>query len=209
MRGLADLARSLVEILRDALPPWVVLVVAGLVVALVLPFYWKGQRRSLARRRIAALTGVPRAEAGRLEAEAFSLVGTDPDGLVGVAEEALRHGREALARQAIARLAGTGRRPDHVARLERLLEGPPPRLPEEEALGVARLLDAGLVEAARRRLDRARARWPELPEWKSLAGRLAEATRDQADPSQDRPGAREPDREPAPPPRPDDPPGRA
>ena len=173
MGGLSTLVRSLVEILGGVLPHWVILVLAGVGMVIVLPFYLKGHRRSLARRRISAMHGLSQPEAERLEAEAFSLVGRDPDGLVVVVEEAQRRGREAVARRALERLAATGRRPAEVVRLRRILEGPGPRLPEEEALAVDRLLQAGLTQAARQRLDRARARWPDLPEWDDLATRLA------------------------------------
>ncbi len=172
MHGLASLVRSVVEILRDTLPPWVILLAASVVLVGVLPSYLRGQRRALARRRISAMAGVPQPEADRLEAEAFRLVGSDPDGLVVLAEEATRHGREAVARRAIDSLAATGRRPAQVVRLARGLSGPDPRLPEEEALAIDRLLAAGLADAARRRLDRARARWPDLPDWEAFEVRL-------------------------------------
>lgn len=172
MGGLTTLVRSVAEILGRVLPPWVILTLVGIATVMVLPFYLKGQRRSLARRRISAMHGLSQPEAGRLEAEAFSLVGRDPDGLVVVAEEALRRGREAVARRALERLSASGRRPTEVVRLQRILEGPGPRLPEEEALAIDRLLQSDLTQAARQRLDRARTRWPDLPEWDDLATRL-------------------------------------
>jgi len=172
--GILDALASLLASVGIELPPWGMPVAALTVAAVLLPFVLRNMKTSKARKllkRASILDGPRRQEA---EAEALTLVHDSGPGLVAVADEALRRGRQAVARRAVERLAELGGQDKELRRLRQEMAPKMPASVTEMVLVVERFLDAGLVDEARVRLGRAERRWPRAPEWDALRGRLSQ-----------------------------------
>jgi hypothetical protein len=165
MPAILDLVSTLLRALGVHTEPWVLPAVGFAVVLVLSPFALVNQRTARARRVLQRAAQAGGAERERLEREAMAEVAGRPDGLIVIAEDALKAGRGALAREAVAQLRATGKRPSDLRRLERELDGPAqaagPKTPLEAALKVERLLAAGMREPAREALEAARRKWPE------------------------------------------------
>lgn len=170
--GLAGLVETLLGLVGLTLEPWMAPAALLFVVILAWPWIRLNLRTDEARRLLKQAARATGAERDRLEADALARVEGRPDGLVVVAETALAQGRAALARAAVDRLRATGKRPTDVRRIERTLEGPAPATPMEACLLVERLLGLGMVDEARARWEKARARWPEDPDLAALLVRF-------------------------------------
>ena len=157
------------------LPPWAVALVMACVAALMVPgsLYWvrsrrvKGILRSLGR----ASTDEQRAQ---LADEAMALATGRPRVLVALADDAHRLGMNLLRDRAMDELRARGAAPKDLRRLGKLVrkDAPPPMHPVEEAVFVERMIDEGLLGAARQRLGPARERFPEDTELAALEERL-------------------------------------
>lgn len=166
---------QLLSSLHQALPPWafaLFLVVTGIVGAK--PFY----RSILARQIGRAVARVARAttQAERLAAEddALKLAGQDTGLIAAVGDAAVRYNQPLLGRRVIEILDRMGDTKD-VLRLRRAMipEGPKKSgHPIEIAVAVQRLLDGGLYDAAKSRLDDGLERFPEDPDLLALREKL-------------------------------------
>jgi hypothetical protein len=172
MSGLRNLLDTFFAYEGWTLPPWAMpAVVVALVIALW-PLIRKNNATGDARKRFLAAGRETGAERARLEGEAFALVADNPVGLVVLAEEALKAGRTELATRAIDALRATKKRPDDVARLTRLLEGPQPANATDAAMKIERMLAQGMRDEARARWEKWRRRWPGDEELEGLGERL-------------------------------------
>jgi len=170
MAGLGTLIQALIALL----PPWAVAAigVAGAVwLVRGLRFRTRTRRiRELVRRRVRAEAP----EAAMLLDRALDVAGDDPALLGELARESRRRTQPDGWRIAEARLVQVSGGPAELARVRRL-DGPEARALDahEEADRVANLVEQGLPEAARARLDEARARFPDDPRLHALAARIA------------------------------------
>ena len=180
LSGLTDAVNSLLAEFGVELAPWMAPVFGLLLGALLLPMILRNDRTGRARKLIPRLVETSAAERDAARARILALVADNPVGLVVVAEESLRRGQVPLARMAVAALVRSGKRPADARRLLLELEGPPPTMPTEAALVVERLLSAGLLDEAERRLASAVARWPDDPELAAVEEHLDAARQSQA-----------------------------
>lgn len=165
MGGISQLVGQLLSRMGVSLSgPQLVLVLA-VVSALMLPGFVRNARVSVARSHLARARLLSGPERQAAEDSVLRAAGEQPAVLVAVAEEALRLGREGLARAATERLGATGKERKAYRALQRSLAPPAPKeaLLEEVLVVVERLIDEGRTEEASRRLDIARQRWPEAP----------------------------------------------
>lgn len=172
-RGIAGLVETIVDALGLHLKPWMAPAAVLFCVLLAWPFMRANFATDDARRLLKSAARERGAERVRLEGQALEKVKGKPVGLVVVAETALAQGREDLARDAIAALRVTGKRPVDVVRLQRALDGPQPATALEAALTVERLLDAGATAKAHERWVRYRERWPEDADLGALERRFS------------------------------------
>lgn len=167
--GIAGLLDTILELLGVHLEPWMApaAVVAGAL--LLLPLLLRNQNTARARRVLGRLTtATTAAQRAAIEAEAFSLVRGNVDGLVALADAAQQRGRTDLARRCVEGLRELGGRPAELRRLVRQLDGDFPATVEEVVVRIGNQRDAGLHVAAAETLARAEARWPGHPELVSL-----------------------------------------
>ncbi len=171
MRVIIQLLGSL----HAALPPWVfALVLIGLLALGARPMY----RMSLARqiRRLAGKASQAGDVASRVAAEdeALAIAGDDRTLLVVAGDVAVFYRLTALLKRVVERLEA-GPADADLRRLRGALlpeAAKKPGHPIEVALAVQRLLDSGLYEAARTRLDEGLARFPADPDLAALRERL-------------------------------------
>lgn len=170
---MAALARFLQDIFDVmGLPHWMgVGAVFGVILA-ALPWILRNRNTDLARRMLRAsvtLKGDQRAEAER---QVLAKVGGHPMGLLVVAEEAHKLGRDDLARAALRQLRATGKLVAEHRAIERSIEGPMPATVDEAVLTVERLITAGMRDVAAEKLARFQARWPGESELNALTTRI-------------------------------------
>ncbi|MEC7946032.1 MAG: hypothetical protein VX265_00610 [Myxococcota bacterium] len=178
MGGILDSLGSLLAAAGVDLPPWGLPVFALIVMLVLLPRIFANMETSRARRLVQRSRGVEGDERVRMEQKALEVAGARPMSLVAVADEAIRIRRSPLAVQAVERLAETDGARDHLRRLRKALRNDD-KLPGSAlaaALVVERLLDAGAVGEAGRRLGRFEKRWPGHPDLQ-VAARKVQAAR--------------------------------
>lgn len=183
MSGITDALVQLLEALGVPIHPWTLPALALVVMGLLSPLILKNLKTGKARKLLKRARILSGAERQRLEAAALDEVGDHPMGLVAVAEEALRLGRKALARDAVARLARTGKARGHLRRLNREIDPDPlPPTVDATVLVIERLLEGGLVDEADRRLGRAHSKFGAHDDFIALAAQI-ERARDPANAS--------------------------
>ena len=159
--AMTEVISSLLGVLGIELAPWMAPLAALLLMIVLLPLILANMKTSRARKllkRAHLLNGV---EGRALEEEALRLVSSRPMGLVAIADEAIRHGRYGLARDAVARLRETGAQRAHLRRLTEAVDPTPlPPSVNETLLLIERLDQSGLRDEAERRWLAARRRWP-------------------------------------------------
>jgi len=173
--GILDALASLLASVGIELPPWGMPVVALAVAAALMPFVLRNMKTSKARKLLKQASILDGHHRQSTEADALALVHDSGPGLVAVADEALRRGRHVVASQAIHRLAELGVEEKELRRLRLEMAPKMPASVTEMVLVVERFLDAGLVDEARVRLERAERRWPRASEWSQLRVRLEQA----------------------------------
>ncbi|MCB9765071.1 MAG: hypothetical protein H6739_35180 [Alphaproteobacteria bacterium] len=142
------------------LAPWMAPLAAALLALLFLPLYRVNFRTKQARKRMVRAGAARPEQRDALTAEALGLVTGNPMGLIVVAEEALNRGMRPVAEEAVRQLAETGKRRPELRRLQRQLSDERPTTAEAEAAAIEHLLESGMREKARERLQRARERFP-------------------------------------------------
>lgn len=173
MGGLGQLVNALVGLTEGLVPHWVW--PAGLLVlaALAWPSVRRNTRTDQARKAFRTATRLGHDARLAQEDAAVDLVADHAEGLVALADLALAEGRPRVVPHIVARLRALGARPEHVRRLEAVLAGPQPQTALEAAIIVERLWEQGQAEEAVRRLERARARFPDDADLAALAARVA------------------------------------
>jgi hypothetical protein len=172
MRGLSNIFQSLLTALGIENQPWIGPIVFVVLLALIWPYLQRNLKTDRGRQRIRGLADMPLPERQKAQDEALQMIGEEPDGLVALADESLRQGDRDYARRVVDRLKATGKKKDHVRRLDALLVDRNLQLPEQTVIAVERLLDTGLLEPARQRLAPALERWPDHPELLALRARI-------------------------------------
>lgn len=172
MRGLPALFQSILSMIGLKNAPWVGPLIFMVILALALPLMQKNAGTDRARRKLRGLNDLPMAERPKHYEEIFGMVADNPEGLVALADESLRNNNKEFAQLCVERLKATGKRADHVRRLERAMEPPGPAMPEQAAIAIERLLESGLLEEAGKRLSFATAKWPGHPELVALEEQL-------------------------------------
>lgn len=176
MSGITDALLQLLGALGVPIHPWTLPALALVVMGVLSPLILKNLKTGKARKLLKRARILGGAERQRLEAAALDEVGEQPMGLVAVAEEALRLGRKALAREAVARLARTGKARAHLRRLRREIDPDPlPATVDATVLVIERLLEGGLVDEADRRLGRAHGKFGAHNDFAELANRIERA----------------------------------
>lgn len=160
LKGILEAFASLLGAFGLQLQPWMAPAFLLLVAAALFPMIRRNHRTGRARRLMRQLTYVDAEQRRSLERRVLTLVRGDADGMIAVADEALRSGRRNLARTAVESLRSTGRRGQHLRRLEQQLAPPSAPTVAEERLAIRNLVAAGMNAEALARVRRARERWP-------------------------------------------------
>lgn len=164
--------------LHQILPGWAYMVLVALLAVVALPTFVFSMRarqiRSAVRRVARATTIEARREA---EDDAFALTADHPRLLTNLAEEALRLNQRAVFDRVVTRLTFLGGHDAILASFAKR-QGPAKTSnhPIEAAIAVRRLIEAGLLDRARDRLDEADARFPGDPELAVVRQELTAAT---------------------------------
>lgn len=172
MGGVGQLFDSILASLGLDGIPFIHPLIFVVILALVWPLMQRFATNDRARRLVKSLPELPLAEREAVQQRALEMVGGEPQGLLVIAEEALRVGMKVYATSVLQKLEATGKLPEDVRRLQRELQGAAPVMPEQAALAVERLLEAGALGEARRRLDEALTRWPEHPDLIALRDQI-------------------------------------
>lgn len=176
MRGLPALVQSLLAMVGLKNAPWAGPLIFLVLLALAMPMMEKNAGTNKARRLLRALADMPAAERPKHHDEILSIVKSNPEGLIALADEAMKSGNTDFTRKCVAQLKVLNKRAEHVRRLERALDPPGPALPEQVAIAVERLLERGLLEEAGNKLNGALARWPGHRELVALEEQLRQRT---------------------------------
>lgn len=169
---MKNFVNSLLELLGLDGQPWIAPVLLIGLFSLAWPYIHKNIDTDAGRRKLRGMSDMPLPERRKAQAEALEIVGEDPDGLIGIADEAIRQNERDYARTVLEKLKSTGKKKDHVRRLEHVLEDRTLQLPEQTVIAVERMLDAGMLNGARERLAPALKRWPDHPELQALQARI-------------------------------------
>jgi hypothetical protein len=160
-----ELVETFVQITGVRLQAWMAPAFFLLVGLLLFPMIRRTHRVGKARKRLRLIPYRRLAERQRLVDEAMSLVHGNPAGQLALAEEAMRLGRRPVVERALAELEGSGRYQRQRRALQQQLEKPGAHSALEARAAIEHLVEAGLYDEARRRLELSRQRWPSVREW--------------------------------------------
>lgn len=170
MRGMGTALKGLVNTL--GLPPWVI----GFVFLLALFFIFsqlkKGVPAARGRGLIVRAAVAEVKERPAMEQQALQIVWDDGGGLIAVAQECIRRERRGTAEKAIARLEELGAFPEKARALADQLKGRAGLSLGVELVAIRNMIDNGLHDMARARLDRALGAWPQEEALAELAAQL-------------------------------------
>jgi hypothetical protein len=155
-------------------------VIALLVALPFLPSILRSRKVKRARKLLQRASHEGYQERLRLQEEALELVADQPQGLLAVAEEALRRNMRSVAEEAAQRLGGMEKAREELRALQRKLDDGPVKTPEGVSVVIGQLLDQGQHDAARARLEEARRRWPRSEALDEVEQRLRRATAERA-----------------------------
>jgi hypothetical protein len=172
--GITETLSRLLDQAGVVLPPWVFPAVITLGFLALLPLIRRNSRMHRARRLVQDIASERDLDRPEQKAQAIELVQDHPDGLVGLADEAVRRGVNDLAMSALEELKKHGRPAMDIHRLQIELHGPPPAHLEGELAAIESLLSHHLIAAAEKRLRKAEQTWPDAPELRRLALRCHE-----------------------------------
>ncbi len=169
---LGQLIRSLADLTEPYVPRWAWIVGVLVLAALAWPSVRRSTKAEAARKHFRTAVRYGYEERLRREDEAIAMMGEDIDGLVTLADLALAEGRPRIVSGLVERVRASGKRPDAVKRLTVAVEGPLPGSAMEAVILVERFWAQGQQGEARKRLARARERWPNDEDLDALALRL-------------------------------------
>ena len=167
--GITETLSKLLEHAGISLPPWAFPGLIGLAFLAVFPWLRQNHRLHRARQIVAEIASERSADRAALKSKAVALVARHPNGLVGLADEAIRRGLHDLAEQALTQLMVHGKPAVEIRRLRQALHGPPPTHLEGELAAIEALLAQELPAAAIQRVRRAQQHWPDEPRLQKLA----------------------------------------
>ncbi len=169
-RGVGDI----VSLLTQLLPPWAMVTVAVLVLLLAAPQWFHSMRIKQIGGAIRRMVRADDARRQELSDRAMTLAGHHAKRLLAVAEQAVRYNQHALRNRALDRLDETGALPDDVHRLRHLTSRETGHIghPLEVVVGIEGLLDQGMNDTARRRLDEALTKYPQDPDLNALKSKF-------------------------------------
>jgi hypothetical protein len=171
MQGIGDI----LNLLRAALPPWALALLAAALVVGFGPAWFDTVRIKQIKGCVRQMQRAPPSEHPAWVDEAFRRARGRPARLSALVREAHRVGFRDMAEEGLRRLRDGGRSPDDVRALDKLLH-PPPDVPAtalEASVRVEQLLDAGLLVGAAEQLRSARSRFPDDAELRALEARLS------------------------------------
>ena len=170
LRGISDIATTL----NMLLPPWAVATLIGVVLLVALPAWINSVRTKQIHGRTRRMVRADPEERSRLLEEILDIAGDRPSRLLAVVHNADKYGLRDVRNRALDLLEATGKAEEDVARLR--MKAAPQRKPVghviEVALSIERMIEQGMLPAARVRLDEALQRYPEDPELRALQERL-------------------------------------
>lgn len=156
---------------------WMGPAVALVVLILLGPFILRNIRTGQARKRVGRLNLMDASARRAQSDEILDLVEGNADGLVSIADEAIRRGQLPLARLALQRLMSSGKRPLDQHRLAEALDGATPRDVELELVMIGQMIESAAFELARARLARARRAFPSEARLDEVERRIEAGTR--------------------------------
>lgn len=165
---IKDLVETFLAITGVQLQAWMAPVFFLALGIALFPTIRRAHRTGKARKRLRLIPYRRLAERQRLEDEALALVKGNPSGQLAVAQEALRLGRKDLARQALEALDSSEKYTIERQQLQRELEQPGAHSALEAHAAIERLIEAGLMDEARRRRSLAERRWPTVGGWPTI-----------------------------------------
>lgn len=171
-RVLSDVAKLLSQIV----PPWALLPALLLLGLAAVPVWLRMVRARQIGGRIRRMVRAEPADREQLANEVLELAGDRDALLLTAAEQAIRYDQRGLRDRVIAALDARGTSPAEVAHLRSKTRASPAPIghPLEIAGSVERLVEQGLHERARERLEAGRKRYPDDPDLLALERRLSE-----------------------------------
>jgi hypothetical protein len=173
MRGVGDL----IALVQNLLPPWAIALLAVVLVVVIGPAWFDNVRAKQVRGQIRQLLRAQEADKAGYADAALALAGDRPRRLVALVREAHKYLLFDLRDIALRRLRATGRAPDDVAALEKLVAPEDKAAPStlEAVVRIEQLLEAGLTVGAEEQLTAALRRYPRDPDLLALRARLETA----------------------------------
>ena len=170
VRGVGDI----VSLLTQLLPPWLMAVLGVVALILAAPQWFHSMRIKQIGGAVRRMIRADSPTRDQLADRAMDLAGHHPKRLLAAAEQAIRYNQTSLRKRALDRLEQTGQLKIDLHRLRQLTkpEVKPVGHPLEVAVGIRGLLEQGMLDTARRRLDEALAKYPKDPDLIALKAKL-------------------------------------
>jgi len=168
-------AQQLIEAVTSLLPPWMVAPVLGVLVLLSVPLWLNSVRNKQISGAVRRLVRAPDAVArAALLERIWSLAAERPSRVLVIVREAIRYDQRQLMNEAMDWLDARGEAVEdlRIIRGKMTAEPKPVGHPLEVAVTVERLVEEGMHEAARSRLNDALARYPNDADLMALSRRL-------------------------------------
>lgn len=172
---MVRVAQQLIEAVTSLLPPWMVAPVLGVLVLLSVPLWLNSVRNKQISGAVRRLVRAPDAVAREaLLKRIWSLAAERPSRVLVIVREAIRYDQRQLMNEAMDWLDARGEAVEdlRIIRGKMTPEPKPVGHPLEVAVTVERLVEEGMHEAARSRLNDALARYPKDADLMALSRRL-------------------------------------
>ncbi len=163
-----ELVETFVQLTGLQLKAWMAPAFFLAIGLMLFPMIRRNHRTGKARKRLRLIPYRRLDERQRLEEEAVALVRGNPGGQLALAQEAMRLGRRPLVERFLHELEASGRYPRQRQELHRQLEQPGAHSALEARAAIEHLVEAGLLDEARRRLALAQQRWPGVQDWPGI-----------------------------------------
>ena len=158
--GISQIVNDLALSLGIELPPWSGAAAALLIFAFCFPIFLRNARAARAKKMLKRSDLSSGAEREVFEKKAIDLVGTNPHGLLTLADTAQKLNRYTLANELLNRLPKTKKLNREARRLRNKMTPRGELTIDSAAFAIENLLQEGLYDAANDRLDKALLRWP-------------------------------------------------